>query len=471
MIGKMLGAAVLAGVLALTGLQPKPSIRDMLLAQKEVQDMSHNVVVYFAGWHAEEENPRFGGEVAGLPWDSVNYVNHAFWSVEPAEGTEESSFDRRLAGKEARTEWKIASMQPAIDLEDDGESALVPGLPKNHFAQYSAFSEKYPDVNIMISFGGWTRSGFFSEMSYTAEGRASFIQGCLNLMAENPWIDGIDIDWEYPAGNRSGERAPDPNEPGDQGCPIFGTPSQDRENFISLLKELKEAMAEVYGPGVKKLTACASGSTGWTLPCQNWAGAAEHLDMINIMSYDLAGVWDGVTGHASSAGLGKAGAMYFKMEGIPLEKVCMGSPLYGTLFEMQKITTMPLGTAVEKTKPYTGVIDQEQILNWEAEAVSGYTVNFADGKYTMGEKFDNGGTGWHMGYDDRNGGPYLYNDDEASPYYKWFLSYENPLSLQMKLDYIIEKGISGIIVWESSQDSEDYRMIKLMGNTLLHSEK
>ena len=30
-------------------------------------------------------------------------------------------------------------------------------MPRNHFAEYAVYSEKYPDVNIMISIGGWTK--------------------------------------------------------------------------------------------------------------------------------------------------------------------------------------------------------------------------------------------------------------------------------------------------------------------------
>lgn len=461
-----MGLALTLSVQASATQPTKPSIRDQLLAQKENEDMSnveHEIILYFAGWHLGQENSRFGGEVAGLPWDKVTYINHAFWYVEPADGTTETSFQRRASGAGARTQFRIVPLDTEGDLTDCGESTLIPGLPRNHFAQYAYFAERYPDVNIMLSLGGWSKCGYFSEMAYTPEGRASFIESCLALMEEYPWLDGIDIDWEYPAGNRDGERQADPNDPGDQGCPIFGTASQDRENFALLLAELRAAMEAKYGAGVKKLTACASGSTGWTLPCQDWAAAAPSLDRINIMSYDLAGIWDGVTGHAASAALAKGGAMYFKMQGIPVSQVCVGSPLYGTPFRLTEITKMPLGGKIEPQKPIaTELCDQVQILQWEFEAVSGYRIVFEDGKYRMGEKFDNGGTGWHMCYDDRNGGPYLYNDDETSPCYRFFISYENPLSLQMKLDYINEKGIGGIIIWESSQDTEDYRLLGQM---------
>ena len=104
---------------------------------------------------------------------------------------------------------------------------------------------------------------------------------------------------------------------------------------------------------------------------------------------------------------------------------------------------------------------------WEAEAVSGHTTEWVDGKPVMGESFDNGGTGWHYGYDAFNRGAYLYNDDEKSPYYCWYISYETPMTLQDKLDFIEQKGIAGLIVWECSQDTYDHAMISQMADNLL----
>lgn len=281
--------------------------------------MKHQVIVYFANWNLNLKPARAGGEVAGIPWGKVTCVNHAFWAVEPADGSSETSFIRRESGQGPRTAFRIASLDPENDYGDKRQSDLVSGLPRNHFAQYAAFSQKYPQVTIFLSIGGWTRCGYFSEMAYTAEGRSSFIASCLSLMQEHAWIGGIDIDWEYPAGSKDGERRSAGGD--DQGCPIFGTAEEDRENFTHLLAELRAAMDEAFGAGKKKLTACAAGSTRWILPCQDWAAAAPYLDLINIMTYDLAAPWDGVTGHASSVRSTKAAAAYFGSLGIAPDKL------------------------------------------------------------------------------------------------------------------------------------------------------
>lgn len=415
-----------------------------------MQKNAQEVIAYFTGWPLQRGSTEARAEAASIPWDCVTYVNHAFWYTVPTDGTADSSFQRRASGLGARTQFGIRSLQPEADCGDCGTSALIPELPRNHFAQYAYFAKKYPHVNILISIGGWTRSGFFSEMAYTPEGRASFIASCLELMAHYPWIGGLDIDWEYPAGSTFGERAPDPGDPDDEGCCIFGTAEEDRRNFALLLAELRAELNRVYGPGVKKLTACASGAVEGTLSCQDWAAAAPSLDRINIMSYDLAGIWAGVTGHAGSAGQALACVEYFAALGIPAEKLCIGSPLYGTLFRTKTCTAEPFGAPVEPVRPLPPnvIIDQEQLLQWEQTSVQP------------------GIPGWHAVYDPENGGAYLYNDDPASDFCRFFLSYENSRSLQQKLDNIQIKNIGGIIVWACGFDTPDSRMLRRMHDAL-----
>lgn len=433
------------------------------------------VIVYFANWYLDSKEAMKGGEVASIPWESVTFINHAFWAPAPADGTTESSFERRENGDAARTEFKIISTNPEMDYEDTEPSAVDPSMERNHFAQYAAFSEKYPDVNIMISMGGWTASGYFSEMAYTKEGRTSFIQSCMDLMDQYPWIDGIDLDWEHPGGSNDGERLPESET--DQGCPIWGTKQEDTANFAALCQEMREAFDAKYGAGAKKITACASASTGWTLPNQDWVAAEPYLDYINIMTYDMAGTWDSATGHASGLNWVKGAMVYFMKKDIPTAKLNIGAPLYGTgLLMMGQLNhDRIVGTPIDKTY----VINKDDLVidtvrAYEAEAVSGYNIDIVDGKPALGEKWDNSedGTvfGWHYGYDTQAQAAYLYNDDENSEFYKYYISYENPVSLQAKLDLIEQYNLAGIIVWECSQDTEDHQMIKQMGDFLLQEK-
>lgn len=442
--------------------------------QEEEARTPKQVVVYFPNWNLNEKEAEAGGEVVSIPWDSVTYINHAFWAVAPDDGTTETSFERRNRGEAARTAFKIVSTSEETDLLDKNASAVDPSMERNHFAEYAAMSQRYPEVNVMISIGGWTACGYFSEMAYTQEGRESFIQSCLDLMEEYPWIDGIDLDWEYPGGSNDGERLPEGE--GDQGCPIWGSKKEDNANFAALVREMREAFDEKYGEGAKKITACASASTGWTLPNQDWPAAEPYLDLINIMTYDLAGDWDGVTGHASGITGVKGAVSHFLGKDIPKSKINIGTPLYGTgfLISGELKENKVVGAPIVPSGIPDDSLTVDVIRGFEEEAVSGYDIAEEDGRPVAGEAWDHSEegsvTGWHFAYDAKACGAYLYNDDENSDYYKWFISYENPVSLQEKLDLIEQYNLAGIIVWECSEDTEDHAMIRQMSEALLTDE-
>lgn len=83
---------------------------------------------------------------------------------------------------------------------------------------------------------------------------------------------GIDIDWEYPA-QRGGVAA-------------------DKANFVLLLQQLKETLQPI-----DKLVTIAVGAARQSASVSyNIPEVVKHVDFINLMTYDLHGSWDGVTG-------------------------------------------------------------------------------------------------------------------------------------------------------------------------------
>ena len=370
------------------------------------------VTVYFPNWNIYSDSRC---DVNGLPWDRLDCVNHAFWEVVPQDGG-----------------FAVVSTDPWADTDPDN--------PVAHFPQYAECAEKYPDTKILISIGGWTDSGHFSEMALTAESRGSFIQSCLETLDTYPFLSGLDIDWEYPGVAR------DPEDESDEGNPVVG---DDRTNYTLLLKELREALDEHFGAGKKILTVCAGASVGYSLSMQDYASLHPYVDRINLMTYDMAGPWEETTGHHTAL-LGENSAEtavnYLLDQGVPAEKIAIGSPLYSHGWKMNEPAQDTVGAAAAPI----GDLTWHDLLPLEQAAVP------------------EGTPGWHMGYDEQKKAGWLWNDDPASSDYLAFYTYDSAASLQAKLDYINEHGLGGLIVWEVHGDSidGDWPMITRMHNAL-----
>lgn len=352
--------------------------------------------VYFPNWNVYSDSY---GQVKDLPWDRLDCINHAFWKIVPVDGG-----------------FAIESTDPWADTDEYN--------PKAHFPQYAEYSRKYPDTRILLSIGGWTDCGYFSEMALTVESRASFIQSCLDTIDKYPFLSGIDIDWEYPGVARSGGS-------GDEGNPVLG---DDKTNYTLLLKELRSALDEHFGTGDKFLTVCAGASRS-TLVMQDYAALWPYVDRINLMTYDLAGSWNSSTGHQSplyGTSSADAAVNYLLSNGVPSEKIAIGSPLYSHGWKMFRIYgNMLVGAAARSA---TGDLTWRQLSALEKSCVD---INMP---------------GWHMGYDEKAEAAYLWNDDPDSTDSLTFYTYDSARSLEAKLNYITEHGLGGLIIWQVHGD-------------------
>ncbi len=357
------------------------------------------LTVYFPNWNVYSDSMN---QVKYLPWDKIDCVNHAFWKIIPREGG-----------------YAITSTDPWADTDESN--------PRAHFPQYAQFAGKYPGAKILLSIGGWTCSGYFSEMALTAESRASFIQSCLDTLDAYPFFSGLDIDWEYPGAARAGG-------PGDEGNPVKG---DDMTNYTLLLKELRKALDDRFGPGEKLLTVCAAGTVS-TLKKQDYAGLFPAVDRINLMTYDLAGSWDAATGHHTGLyGIASAdtAVKYLQQQGVPSGKIAIGTPLYSHGWKMKKAGAKIVGAA--------------------AQGLSGGDKTWRLLEPLEKSAVPDGSQGWHAGYDEKAEAAYLWNDDPASSDYLTYYSYESARSLAAKLNYIHVHSLGGLIVWEVHGDSPD----------------
>lgn len=84
-----------------------------------------------------------------------------------------------------------------------------------------ALKKLNPKLKVLAVVGGWNEgSQKYSALAADANKRKLFISSALEFIKDHGF-DGLDVDWEYPAQR--------------EGAP------QDKQNFVTLLKEIKEA--------------------------------------------------------------------------------------------------------------------------------------------------------------------------------------------------------------------------------------
>lgn len=87
-------------------------------------------------------------------------------------------------------------------------------------SQTIALKQRNPKLKILAVVGGWNEgSTKYSAMAADPAKRATFVSSTLAFIQQHGF-DGLDLDWEYPA-QRGGSAA-------------------DKQNFVTLLREIKE---------------------------------------------------------------------------------------------------------------------------------------------------------------------------------------------------------------------------------------
>ena len=65
---------------------------------------------------------------------------------------------------------------------------------RENFAVLNGLKKRNPNLKILVSVGGWTWSGAFSDAALTKESRKTFIESAVAFVAKYN-LDGLDIDW------------------------------------------------------------------------------------------------------------------------------------------------------------------------------------------------------------------------------------------------------------------------------------
>jgi chitinase len=368
------------------------------------------VVGYYPSWGIYDR----AFEIAHLPGDKLTHVNYAFANLVGGQcvlGDPWADVERHL---------------PGYPWTGPGSDAPYFG----NFKELDLLQEAHPGLQTLISVGGWTWSGNFSDAALTPASRALFATSCADFM-ETYGFDGIDIDWEYPGG---GGLASNTSRP------------EDTENFTLLLQALR---SELDARGAAK-------GRYYVLTIAAPAGAAKianiqveqiHplLDFINVMTYDFNGDFSPVSNfnaplYASSGdptsvpGSNTDAALQtYLVRGVPPDKLVMGMPFYGRAVtgaanvnggRFQSFTGTPMGTWDTASTGATGMFDYADIAT-----------------HYLGQP------GIESYRDAEAGVPWLY-----APASGLFISYDDPASLSLKREYVDAHQLGGVMIWEMSSD-------------------
>ncbi|MEO8394375.1 MAG: glycoside hydrolase family 18 protein [Chloroflexota bacterium] len=367
----------------------------------------YHILGYYASWGIYDR----GYYVTDIPADKLTHLTYAFAFISDAG-------EITLGDEWADTQF------PYPNEKDDQPL-------KGNFHQLQLLKQAHPALQTLISIGGWSESGKFSDVALTDASRKKFAASVVAFMVKYGF-DGADIDWEYPTGG------------GDSGN--IERP-EDKDNFPLFLAELRAQFdAQQAKDGHHYLLTIALGSDRSAFQPLDWAAITPSLDWINVMTYDMAGEWSAVTDfnaplYAAGDSISDDIAIRGLLElGIPAEKLVMGAPFYGRGWGgvgatknglHQPYKNIPAGTSEAGSYDYYDI-----------------AANYI-GKYP---RF----------WDDTAQSPWLY--DKASGL---VITYDDPESITKKAEYVRSMGLGGMMFWELSQDTPNSALLTAMYDTLI----
>ncbi|USV59528.1 glycosyl hydrolase family 18 protein [Aeromonas encheleia] len=470
-------------------------------------DHARRVIGYFTSWRTGKNGlPAY--LVNDIPWDKITHINYAFAAVD------EQSHLIKVDAAATKLTWEGV---PGAEM--DPEFAY-----KGHLNLLSKYKKQYPDVKTLISVGGWADTrGFYTA---TTKGDCSVNTAGINAFADSAvgfirqyGFDGVDVDYEYPTSMKD---AGNPND--------FPLSNQCRAklfaNYEVLMKTLRSRLDSAgTEDGRKYMLTIASPASAYLLRGMENFQVTQYLDYVNLMTYDFHGAWNNFVAHNaalfdnkadpelaqwgvySQAQYGAIGylnaawsAHYFR-GALAAGKINIGVPYYtrgwqgvtGGTHGLNGKAALPSqsncqpGTGGSTIPCGNGAVGIDNI--WHdldkngnevgAGAVPMWHAKNLEHAASLGiTTLPSYGQAWGLDpnnpadviqgkyvryYDDKAQAPWLWNEEK-----KVFLSTEDEESMGKKLDYIVKRGLGGVMFWEMAGDYafDPARNEYVMGSTL-----
>jgi len=252
------------------------------------------------------------------------------------------------------------------------------------------------------------------------------------------------LDWEFPFDK--------------DGMQCNTRDKQDSANLLVFFKALRAKLGHSAVLSAATSLTPFNGPNG--SPLKDVGAFATVLDWIQIMAYDITGVWDPTTGSnaplftakgAPESVSGDSGVRAWTKAGFPAHKIQLGVPFYGTT-QTVKSNMNKGGSQYAKhsaTQPRGDSLD-----DLSRDPCPG-AKNSYSGEYQFNSMFKTGilksplksGRGWTRHFDSHTQTPWVF-----SPKKNLFISYDDPQSLTAKVNYAKKHGLGGIMIWSVDMD-------------------
>jgi chitinase len=384
-------------------------------ANSKKPSTDNKIIAYFPSWDIYGRDY----QVKDIDSSKVTHINYAFANIQDGE---------------------IVLGDPWADVQKPFGGDEV-SLIKGNFGQLIQLKKSHPNFKTIISVGGWSWSGNFSDAALTPESRSKFAKSAVQFLRDYQF-DGVDLDWEYPVSG---------------GLDTNITRPADKQNYTLLLKRIREEFNKAGKvDGKHYLLTIAAGASSSFVANTELSEIAKIVEWVNLMAYDFHGSWENVSGHdaplyedpkapETSKGLNDDSAVKsYLLAGVPSDKIVLGIPFYGKGWT---------GCTNVARGEYQTCMSPSKEGTWEPA-----TFDYTDIENNYLNK-----NGFQSFWNGKTKVPFLYNKKTGT-----FITYENEKSIGYKADYIKSNQLGGAMIWEISGD-RNLTLLNRLSSSLLNN--
>ncbi|OAA36811.1 chitinase 18-4 [Metarhizium rileyi] len=284
----------------------------------------------------------------------------------------------------------------------------------------------HQETKVMVAVGGWGDSQGFEEAIKDIESRKIWCEN-VRKMLDLTGADGVDIDWEYPGGNRDDYKLI-PNEKREW----------EIEAFVQLLTELRAAIGsdKLLSIAVPGLTRDMMAFTDDTVP-----RIVNQVDFINVMTYDLLNRRDTLVKHHSGVSGSLESIESYMERGASAQMLNLGLAYFVKWAMTERCDAgSPLSCPTQLLEdPETGAdMGRTAAFSWHDKIPDELEPSFSraskEGKY----------------YED---GSFGYWDAEET---RWW-TFDTPRVIDRKFkDIVKRKRLGGVFAWGLGEDAPEF---------------